>query len=432
MADLHVKNTGSGTSPFDTWAKAAANLGAVTGAAAGDRYLLSSAHAGSTTGYSLSVPGTPANPCQLLCGTEAGASGISALAATAVETITGTTFTIAGSLYAQGLIWDFTSTSSGAPNYASSNGSVQRYKDCIFRYTGSRRQRRNSYSARSPVARPRPCILENCGIRGPSANFNVGIEREVIIRDGYWESGGGTQNYVFNVGVGNKPVGFFGRRFRLHQHRQQHQYRRRHWRGQLQRDCSAAASSARAGRVRSGHVRSDQAGHQGGDVRLPGGVERSTARGSSNTRGPSRAKTRSRSRRISAYKAVTNANIKYPLGELEIFQAYRSLAAGVAKTFKAQHAHRRHHADQRRRASARGVLRQFRVLPRHVRRARQPASPIASATSLPTNSAAWASAPGTPVKQEASLTFTPAQAGFCHHHGQCHAALHAPSTSTTP
>ena len=408
MSDLHVKNSGSGTSPFDTWAKAAVNLGTVTGAAAGDRYLLSSTHAGSTTGYSLSVPGTPSNPCQLLCGTEAGASGISAMASSAVETITGTTFSIAGSLYAQGIIWDFTSTSSGSPNYASSNGSVQRYKECVFRYTGAAGSPQFIFGTLSSGAAS-SCILENCAIRGSSANFNVGIEREVLIRDGYWESGGTAPTYVFNVGVGNKPTDFLVDGFDFTNIGNSTNIVGTIGEGScnaILRRCKFGASWAGAlvtsGQIKPG-TKVEMYDYQVGTTLNRAWVEQ--------YEGTVKSENTIKLSTDFSYKCVTNANIKYPLGELEVFQAYRSLAAGVAKTFKVNtltDSITLTNADVLLRAEYFDVSGSY--LGTFVSSA--PASPIAISTSLPTNSAAWASAPGTPVKQEASVTFTPAQAGF--------------------
>ena len=409
MADLHIKNTGSGTSPFDTWAKAAANLGAVTGAAAGDRYLLSSAHSGSTTGYNLSVPGTPANPCQLLCGTEAGASGISAMASTAIETITGTTFTVAGSLYAQGIIWDFTSTSSGAPNFASSNGSVQRYKNCVFRYTGAAGSPQFIFGTLSSGAAS-SCILEDCAIRGPSANFNVGIEREVIIRDGFWESGGTAPTYVFNVGVGNKPVDFKVDGFDFTNIGNSTNIVGAIGEGScnaLLRRCKFGASWAGAlvtsGQIKPG-TRVEMYDYQIGSTLNRAWIEE--------YEGTVKSENTIKVSSDFSYKVVTNANIKYPLGELEVIEAFRSLTAGVAKTFKVNTL-----TDGITLTTADVILRAeyFDVSGSYLGTfvSSQPASPLASATNLTTNSAAWASAPGTPVKQEASITFTPAQTGFC-------------------
>ena len=109
---------------------------------------------------------------------------------------------------------------------------------------------------------------------------------------------------------------------------------------------------------------------------------------------------------------MTNANIKYPLGEVEVFDAYRSLTSGVAKTFKlytltdgvtltnADVALRAEYFD-----TSGSYLGTF--------VSSSPATVITSATNLTTNSVSWASAPGTPVKQEVTLTFTPAQSGFC-------------------
>jgi len=409
MADLHVKNTGSTTSPFDTWAKAAGNLGTVTGAAAGDRYLLSSSHAGSTTGYTITFPGTPANPNLLLCGTEAGASGISAMAAGAVETITGTTFTLNGSFYAEGITWDFTSTSSGAPNYAANNGAVQRFKNCSFRYTGAAGSPQFLFGTLSSGAAS-SMILENCGIRGSSANFNVGIEREVIIRDGAWESGGTSPTYCFNVGVGNKPVTFLVDGFDFTNIGNSTNIVGAIGEGSCNtvlRRCKFGASWAgslvASGQIKPG-TRVEMYDYQIGSTLNRAWVEQyEGAIKSENTI------------KLSAdfsYKAVTNSNIKYPLGELEVFEAYRSLTSGVAKTFTVKTL-----TDGVTLTNADVIMRAeyFDTSSSYLGTfvSSQPASPIASATNLTTNSAAWASAPGTPVKQEASITFTPAQTGFC-------------------
>jgi hypothetical protein len=409
MADLHVKNTGSTTSPFDTWAKAAGNLGTVTGAAAGDRYLLSSAHAGSTTGYTITFPGTPANPNLLLCGTEAGASGISAMAATAVETITGTTFTLNGSFYAEGIIWDFTSTSSGAPNYAANNGAVQRFKNCSFRYTGAAGSPQFLFGTLSSGAAS-SMILENCGIRGPSANFNVGIEREVTIRDGAWESGGTSPTYCFNVGVGNKPVAFLVDGFDFTNIGNSTNIVGAIGEGScnaLLRRCKFGASWAgslvASGQIKPG-TRVEMYDYQIGSNLRRVWIEQ--------YEGTVKSENTIKVGADFSYKVVTNSNIKYPLGEVEVFDAYRSLTSGAAKTFKlytltdgvtltnADVALRAEYFD-----TSGSYLGTF--------ISSSPASVITTATSLTTNSVSWASAPGTPVKQEVTLTFTPAQTGFC-------------------
>lgn len=408
MSDIHVKNTGSATSPFDTWAKAAPNLNAVTGAVAGDRYLLSSSHAGSTTTSNLTFPGTPSNPNQVLCGTEAGASGISAMAATAIETITGNTFTLSGSVYAEGIIWDFTSASSHSPNFAAYGDSVQRYKNCAFRYSGAAGSPQLVFGTLS-TSHGSSVILENCSFRGAQANFNVAIEREVFIRDGLWESGGTNPNYVFNLGVGGKPLNLLVDGFDFTNIGNSTNIVGSITEGTCNavfRRCKFSASWAGLLVVLSQvfpGTKIEMYDYQVGStlnrawiVQYEGSVKsENTIKVSSDF----------------SYKAVTNANIKYPLGELEVFTAYRSLSAGVAKTFKLNTL-----TDSITLTNADVILRAefFDVSGSYLGTfsSSAPASPIASATNLPTNSAAWASAPGTPVKQEASITFTPAQAGF--------------------
>lgn len=409
MADLHVKSSAATPgAPFNSWATAAANLGTVTGAAAGDRYLLSSAHSGNSAGYNLSVPGTPSNPCQLLCGTEAGASGISAMASSAVETITGTTFTLGGSLYAYGITWDFTSSSSSAPNFGSSNGAVQRYKNCNFRYTGVAGSPQIIFGTMSTGASS--VILEDCTFRGVSANFNIAVEREVLIRGGSWAAGGTAPSYVFNLAVGGKPAELIVNGFDFSNVGNSTNVIGVVTDGSCNatlRRCKFGASWAgslvASGQIKVG-TRVEMYDYQVGSTLNRAWVEQ--------YEGTVKSENTIKVSADYSYKVVTNANIKYPNGELEVFTAYRFLSAGVAKTFKLNtltDGITLTNADVILRAeyfdSAGSYLGAF--------VSSQPASPIASATNLPTNSAAWASAPGTPVKQEASLTFTPAQAGFC-------------------
>ena len=105
MADRYVYHAGSNTSPYDTWAKAATTLGtAITGSAAGDRFLIAADHAetlGASTTYTF--PGTRASPNYFISLQRSNSSYLKATAAQI--TATGTTYDIifGGSFIAWGL-----------------------------------------------------------------------------------------------------------------------------------------------------------------------------------------------------------------------------------------------------------------------------------------------------------------------------------------
>lgn len=137
MADRYVSNTGSNTSPYNSWATAATTLAsALTGEVAGDRIFVANTHTESATTYTNTwdVAGTAASPCEIIC-VDPSATPPTAVSSGATFTATtgrlifqnanytnvrGLTFVCGGDLASLGgLIWQ------------------AKFTDCIMRFTAA-------------------------------------------------------------------------------------------------------------------------------------------------------------------------------------------------------------------------------------------------------------------------------------------------------
>lgn len=138
MADIHLKTGGAAVSPFATWANAATTFaGSVAPMVAGDTLYVSPAHAESVAGIAVTVPGSSATPSRILCGTEGGSSGITAIGSGGVIESSNTTFTVSGSFHCEGVTWRATSGSFVQLNLAATTGSTQSFNNCKFEVTGA-------------------------------------------------------------------------------------------------------------------------------------------------------------------------------------------------------------------------------------------------------------------------------------------------------
>jgi hypothetical protein len=137
MAQRHIASTGSNTSPYDTWAKAATTAEtAITGSAAGDDFLFDKAHSQSGGAVVLTFPGTISNPNRVLCGTPDTVSGLVDIATGAV--VTGTTsVTVNGCVKVHALKLVCSNNSANEMLLGSAIGSVQEWTDCTFQLSGT-------------------------------------------------------------------------------------------------------------------------------------------------------------------------------------------------------------------------------------------------------------------------------------------------------
>jgi hypothetical protein len=191
MAIRHVKNTGSNTAPYDTWAKAATTLlSAVTGSAAGDIFYVSPSHTESSATLALSFPGTAANPNYLLCGTEGATSGITALATGAVIASSADSVpTVAGCVYPYGIT--FRSTYSGALEmvfcYAADN--VQYHDNCRYELTGGATSSTFRFGSASGAMGTK-MTLKNPTFKLGNANQKINAEHHVNFIGGQYDAAG--------------------------------------------------------------------------------------------------------------------------------------------------------------------------------------------------------------------------------------------------
>lgn len=197
MADRYVKNTGSNTSPYDTWAKAATTLqAACTGSANGDRIFVSSAHTQSATNYTnaFGAASTSAIPAQIYSVNDS-AEPPTALAAGATITTT-----------AGRLIWNnigFTRVSgltlASGGDLLTFFGSRPIFENCTFRLNVSGAQIHTNDNA--PVS----------DIRWVNCWFNPTFSNQVITSAGglIWTGGGllaGSAAITSLLGVGRAPM----------------------------------------------------------------------------------------------------------------------------------------------------------------------------------------------------------------------------------
>lgn len=137
MANIHLKVGGAASSPFATWANGATTLaGSLAAAVAGDDILCGTAYAETVASYELTIPGAVSNPSRLLCGTEGGTSGLTAMGTGAVLEATGTTFNIRGHILADGITWRGSSASNTTLNLGATSGDVQMHRNCRIELTG--------------------------------------------------------------------------------------------------------------------------------------------------------------------------------------------------------------------------------------------------------------------------------------------------------
>lgn len=130
----YVRSTdGNDADTGATWALANATLtGGMTDAAAGDRVWVSQAHAETTAGaVTIAMPGTAANPTQILCGNDAAEPPTSLTTGASISNSSSGGQTIAGSGYIRGITHNVGfSTASNTFNAAAVGGETQSFDTC--------------------------------------------------------------------------------------------------------------------------------------------------------------------------------------------------------------------------------------------------------------------------------------------------------------
>lgn len=408
MADLHVLNTGSATSPFDTWAKAAATLAAATGGVAGDRYLVSNAHAETPATFSMALPGTPANPTKVLGGAPAAGSGLSSLAAGATITVSGTTFSLSGSAFIQNLRFIWSSGSSFSPAFGGTSGNVQKLVGCDFSMQGAGGSTTLSFGPVGAGAAGK-IELSNCRFRFGGTGQVVDVCRDLSIFGGSVEAGGSTPSGLFNLGFGARPAnllvdGFdfsnFGTGFNVVKTVAEGSV------SALLRNCKFptgwAGGLVTAGQIKAG-TRVEMVNYQIGTTLYQKWVEA--------YQGTIKSEATVKLSTDYCFKAVINANSAYPLDGLLIGEYYVKVTGGAAKTVTLATL-----TDNVTLTNADIALQvEYYAASGSLLGSFASSAPDALTTpsALATTADAWTTTGlATPVKQAVSVTFTPNQDGY--------------------
>lgn len=191
MAMIHLNTTGSNTSPYDTWAKAATSWAtAQAGMAAGDTLVVDKAFTTAVAGINLTFPGTPANPNLIIGGTPAATSGLSDSATGAAMTTSNTTFVCNGSYRMKSITLLSTSGSSHDMTICGASGNVQVYDTCAFNhgsggsstiYIGATGSSQGSYA-----------LIRNSSFKLGSTGQTININNKIDIDGFAFTTGGST------------------------------------------------------------------------------------------------------------------------------------------------------------------------------------------------------------------------------------------------
>lgn len=184
MADLKIKNTGSGTAPYDTWATALPSLAAAVAVmAAGDRLIVSPSHVESSATLSITVPGTVSNPSTIVCAAESGPGGHGAASTGAVVAVTGTTFSISGNFHCTGITFRSTSVSAVIASFAAGSGNLQRFKSCRFESDGGNANSHIKFGTFTGSVSS-SAVVEDCTFKFSSTGQRIQFDYNLAIRGG--------------------------------------------------------------------------------------------------------------------------------------------------------------------------------------------------------------------------------------------------------
>lgn len=181
MANLQLKSGAANVSPFATWANGAATLsGAIAAMVAGDTLFVSSAHAESGAGLTVTVPGATSNISRIIGGTEGATSGLTAVASGAVIGSSNATFSVSGNFVADRITWRQDTASTAIMNIAAGSGNIQWHRDCRFELlnttpTAAVQLGTSTGSVSSLAALQRPVFKFSATGQRIQCNYNVRI-----------------------------------------------------------------------------------------------------------------------------------------------------------------------------------------------------------------------------------------------------------------
>ena len=199
---VHLNTTGSGTAGGTTWATAFTSwTAAVAAMVAGDVLNVDVAFNTSAAGLTLVFPGTAASPNQVLSGTPAVVSGLTALSAGAQLLSSTPTLVVTGSFYMYGVTLECSSASNSPVAFAGSTTNTEEFDTCKFRLSGNNGASGiilGSISA--SVGSQVRCT--SCSFRFANAGQQIRVNSRVEFYSCSIESGGTSPTTLFSMGNG--------------------------------------------------------------------------------------------------------------------------------------------------------------------------------------------------------------------------------------
>jgi len=206
MAILHVLSTGSNTSPYETWAKAATTLvTAAAAAAAGDTIYVSNAHTETAAGQAIAFTnGTMAAPIHVVSGTPDATSGITAMTIGGEVKSSNTTFTITGTFDIYGMKFEGTSASATTMTVGNVGTATPYFEECTFTLSGTSSGSKFLFGYTSTGASFPLIRLRRCHFKTAQSGQHIAIEGTVNIEDCDWVSGTSQPASVFIIGAAGR------------------------------------------------------------------------------------------------------------------------------------------------------------------------------------------------------------------------------------
>lgn len=191
-----VSASGSNTSPYDTWAKAATAFStAVAGSVAGEVFVIDAAFTTLEAGINVTLPGTPASPNVIVSATPGSGSSYTPAVGAYIASST-STMTINGTYYAYGIDFRGTATGSHAITLHAANGDCGYHVDCKYQHTAGGTSSTFAFGSTN-AAGGSHTILENPQFKTGNGGQFISYTGRLEIRGGSWISGGTLPNTVF-------------------------------------------------------------------------------------------------------------------------------------------------------------------------------------------------------------------------------------------
>jgi hypothetical protein len=200
MADRHIDTGGATSSPYATWANAAATWsGANSGSAAGDNFYVGSSNSESAASYSITFPGTPANPNKMISGTKDTTSGLTARTAGATFTATGTSsFVLSGCAYVYGIRLVNSGAGANDIHTGAADGSEIELDTCHLEQQGTASGSTFRFGTSTAGGGAR-VVARDCTFKTAHISQVISYMGELHIVGGSWASGGSSPTGVFSA-----------------------------------------------------------------------------------------------------------------------------------------------------------------------------------------------------------------------------------------